>query len=280
MTEVMGFQQPYSDLVSESEIKVDLQASLRAATICGGLIRDQTLASCLLKIASNRISAIPFRAKVQPALTGSTQSGLPRGCLMRPSHGVEYMDTILSLCTAFLQGLKSLASCLNGAWHHENATHLLQSSTKPHKNVKKRWWFSKISTIWAKNPKVFQKLKNEKIYKNENANHFNNLLTTSFILSTNCKYKNKKIISLYISHSQPKTFFIITYVWNIIIFFFQRLSKKKSFNKTFKFFRNTTYEKNKKQKFTNWLQISKMCTHLLTKVSWEQIYIGLCMNIS
>ena len=115
MTEVMGFQQPYSDLVSESEIKVDLQASLRAATICGGLIRDQTLASCLLKIASNRISAIPFRAKVQPALTGSTQSGLPRGCLMRPSHGVEYMDIILSLCTAFLQGLKSLASCLNGA---------------------------------------------------------------------------------------------------------------------------------------------------------------------
>ena len=97
-------------------------------------------------------------------------------------------------------------------WHHENTTHLLQSSTKPHKNVKKRWWFSKISTIWAKNPKVFQKLKNEKIYKNENANNSNNLLTTSFILSTNCKYKNKKIISLYISHSQPKTFFIITYV--------------------------------------------------------------------
>ena len=112
--------------VPESEIYPDLQASLRAATICGGPRLAGTLASCLLEIASNRISAIPFRARIQPAMTGSTQSGLPRGCLMRPSHGVECMDTISSLSkakhgeygkklAAFLQGLKSLASCRIGA---------------------------------------------------------------------------------------------------------------------------------------------------------------------
>ena len=110
-----GLSAALSRSVSESEICPDLQASLRAPTNRRGSCLAGTLASCLLKIASNRISAIPFRAKVQPALTGSTQSGLPRGCLMRPSHGVEYMDIILSLCTAFLQGLKSLASCRIGA---------------------------------------------------------------------------------------------------------------------------------------------------------------------
>ena len=120
-----GLSAALSRSVSESEIYPSLQASLRAATICGGPRLAGTLASCLLKIASNRISAIPFRARVQPALTGSTQSGLPRGCLMRPSHGVECMDTILSLstvahseynrkCTAFFKVLKSLVSCLKG----------------------------------------------------------------------------------------------------------------------------------------------------------------------
>jgi hypothetical protein len=121
-----GLSAALSRSVSESEIYPDLQASLHAPTNRRGLIHDQTLASCLLEIASNRISAIPFRARIQPAMTGSTQSGLPRGCLMRPSHGVECMDTISSLSkakhgeygkklAAFLQGLKSLASCRIGA---------------------------------------------------------------------------------------------------------------------------------------------------------------------
>ena len=80
-----GLSAALSRSVSESEICPDLQASLHAATICRGPRLAGTLASDLPETASNRISAVPFRARVWQSRTGSASNGLPGGCLRCPS---------------------------------------------------------------------------------------------------------------------------------------------------------------------------------------------------
>ena len=80
-----GLSAALSRSVSESEICPDLQASLHAPTNRRGPSLAGTLASDLPETASNRVSAVPFRARVWQSRTGSASSGLPGGCLRCPS---------------------------------------------------------------------------------------------------------------------------------------------------------------------------------------------------
>ena len=80
-----GLSAALSRSVSESEIYPDLQASLRAPTNRRGPSLAGTLASDLPETTSNRISAVPFRARVWQSRTGSASNGLPGGCLRCPS---------------------------------------------------------------------------------------------------------------------------------------------------------------------------------------------------
>ena len=80
-----GLSAALSRSVSESEIYPSLQASLRAPTNRRGPRLAGTLASDLPETTSNRISAVPFRARVWQSRTGSASNGLPGGCLRCPS---------------------------------------------------------------------------------------------------------------------------------------------------------------------------------------------------
>jgi len=89
-----GLSAALSRSVPKSEICPSLQASLHAATICRGSCLAGTLASDLPKTASNRISAVPFRARVWQSRTGSASNGLPRGCLRCPSTAGDGLDML------------------------------------------------------------------------------------------------------------------------------------------------------------------------------------------
>ena len=88
-----GLSAALSRSVPKSEICPSLQASLHAPTNRRGPRLAGTLASDLPETASNRISAVPFRARVWQSRTGSASNGLPRGCLRCPST-IQEMDLI------------------------------------------------------------------------------------------------------------------------------------------------------------------------------------------
>ena len=80
-----GLSAALSRSVPKSEICPSLQASLHAPTNRRGPRLAGTLASDLPETTSNRISAVPFRARVWQSRTGSASNGLPGGCLRCPS---------------------------------------------------------------------------------------------------------------------------------------------------------------------------------------------------